>query len=42
MSRVIHQALESCDLALLVVEATGLRDTDTQLIELLSQSTYNV
>ena len=37
MSRVIHHALESCDLALLVVEATGLRDADHRLIELLSE-----
>jgi len=36
MGRVIHQALESCDLALLVVEATGLRDADKQLIEMMS------
>lgn len=36
MARVVHQALESCDLPLLVVEATGLRDADRQLIETVS------
>jgi GTP-binding protein Era len=35
MSRAIHQALENCDLALLVVEATGLRDEDRRLIDVL-------
>ena len=35
MSRVVHQALESCDVPLLVVEATGLRDADQQLIDVI-------
>lgn len=35
MSRVVHQALETCDIPLLVVEATGLREADQQLIELI-------
>jgi GTP-binding protein Era len=38
MARVIHQALESCDLALLVIEATGLRDADRQLMEMMAAS----
>ncbi len=36
MSRVVHQALETCDVPLLVVEATGLRETDQQLIDLIA------
>jgi len=36
MSRAIHQALENCDLALLVIEATGLRDEDMRLVEIMS------
>ncbi len=35
MARQIHQALEDCDLALLVVEAKGLMGQDRQLIEIL-------
>jgi GTP-binding protein Era len=35
MSRQIHQALEDCDLALLVVEAPGLTAQDRALIRLL-------
>jgi GTPase len=35
MARQIHQALEDCDLALLVVEAKGLTSQDRQLIEIL-------
>lgn len=37
MSRVVHQALETSDLTLLVVEATGLRDSDRVLIDLLAE-----
>jgi GTP-binding protein Era len=35
MARQIHQALEDCDVALLVVEATGLTRQDHTLIEML-------
>jgi GTP-binding protein Era len=35
MARQIHQALEDCDLALLVVEAKGLTSQDRDLIEIL-------
>lgn len=35
MSRVVHQALETCDLILVVIEATGLREADQNLFELL-------
>ena len=35
MSRVIHQVLETSDLSLLVIEATGLVDSDVRLFELL-------
>jgi GTP-binding protein Era len=35
MARVVHQALETCDVVLLVVEATGLTTADRHLIELL-------
>lgn len=37
MSRVVHQALESCDVPLLVVEATGLRDSDRALIDVIGE-----
>ena len=36
MARVVHQALETCDLTLLVIEATGIHEGDRPLIELLS------
>lgn len=36
MARQIHQALEDCDVALLVVEAKGLSGQDRALIDLLS------
>jgi GTP-binding protein Era len=36
MSRVVHQALETCDLPMLIVEATGLRDSDRALIDMIS------
>ena len=35
MARQIHQALEDCDVALLVVEAKGLTAQDRELIEIL-------
>jgi GTP-binding protein Era len=35
MARQIHQAVEDCDVALLVVEATGLTAQDRELIEML-------
>jgi GTP-binding protein Era len=35
MARQIHQALEDCDVALLVVEAKGLTSQDRELIEML-------
>jgi GTP-binding protein Era len=35
MARQIHQAVEDCDVALLVVEATGLRREDRTLVEML-------
>jgi GTP-binding protein Era len=35
MARVVHHALETCDVVLLVVEAAGLTDADRALIELL-------
>jgi GTP-binding protein Era len=35
MSRVVHQALETCDVPLLVIEATGLRESDQQLFEVI-------
>lgn len=35
MSRVVHQVLETCDLSLLVVEATGIRDTDRELLDIV-------
>jgi GTP-binding protein Era len=35
MSRTIHQAVADCDLCLLLVEATGLKPEDWQLIEVL-------
>lgn len=35
MARAIHQAVEHCDLILLLVEATGLRPEDWQLTEML-------
>lgn len=35
MARQIHQAVEECDVALLVVEATGLTGQDHELIEML-------
>jgi GTP-binding protein Era len=35
MARQIHQALEDCDVALLVVEAKGLMAQDRELIEIL-------
>jgi GTP-binding protein Era len=37
MARQIHQALEDCDVALLLVEATGLRSQDHALIEMLGE-----
>jgi len=37
MARVVHHALESCDLILLVVEATGLTDADHKIVELLGE-----
>ena len=36
MSRVVHQALETCDLPMLIIEATGLRDADRVLIDMIS------
>jgi GTP-binding protein Era len=35
MARAIHQAVEDCDIALLVVEAAGLRTQDYALIKML-------
>ena len=35
MSRVVHHALESCDVPLLVIEASGLRESDQQLIDVI-------
>ncbi len=35
MARQIHQAVEDCDVALLVVEASGLTSQDRELIEML-------
>ena len=35
MARQIHQAVEDCDVALLVVEATGMTSQDYALIEIL-------
>jgi GTPase len=35
MARQIHQALDDCDVALLLVEASGLRSQDRTLIEML-------
>ena len=35
MSRVVHQVLETSDLVLLVVEATGIRDADRDLLKML-------
>jgi len=35
MARAIHQAVEDCDLILLVVDARGLTDEDEKLIEML-------
>lgn len=35
MARVIHQSLEDCDLALLLIEATGVGEADLHLFELL-------
>jgi GTPase len=35
MARAVHQALEDCDVALLVVEAKGLVTADRQLIQIL-------
>ena len=35
MARVIHQAVEECDLILLVVDARGMTDEDEKLVELL-------
>ena len=35
MARAIHQAVEDCDVALLVVEAAGLRSQDRELVKLL-------
>jgi GTP-binding protein Era len=35
MARQIHQAVEDCDVALLVVEATGITGQDRDLIEIL-------
>jgi GTP-binding protein Era len=37
MARQIHQALEDCDLALLVVEAKGLTRQDYELVEILKE-----
>ena len=37
MARQIHQALEDCDLALLVVEAGGLRAQDRELMDVLGE-----
>lgn len=37
MARVVHQSLEDCDLALLVVEARGLTGEDRQLFEVLGK-----
>ncbi len=35
MARAIHQAVEDCDVALLVVEAAGVRAQDRELVKLL-------
>jgi len=35
MARAIHQAVQDCDVALLVVEATGLRSQDHALVQML-------
>ena len=35
MARAIHQAVEDCDLILLVVDARGLTDEDEKLVEML-------
>jgi len=35
MSRTIHEAIDTCDLVVLLVEATGLTATDEQVLELL-------
>ena len=37
MARAIHQAVEDCDIALLVVEAAGLRSQDRELVKLLER-----
>jgi GTP-binding protein Era len=37
MARAIHQAVEDCDIALLVVEAAGLRSQDHELVKLLER-----
>jgi GTP-binding protein Era len=37
MARQIHQAIEDCDVALLVVEAKGLTGQDRELIDMLSE-----
>ncbi|MGD8322718.1 MAG: GTPase Era, partial [Gammaproteobacteria bacterium] len=37
MSRVIHQALETCDVPLLLVEATGLQESDRLLVEMIGE-----
>ena len=36
MARVVHQALETSDLTLLVIEATGIQEGDRPLLEMLS------